>query len=85
MVLCMLAILGKKGEKMNLDIIKKDLEGKIGQSVRVQVNGMRNKTNVYLGVIEEVYPNIFTVLVDGETKSFSYVDVVTGEVNLEYL
>lgn len=46
---------------------------------------MRNKVNNYVGIITGVYPNIFTVLVDGENKSFAYVDVVTKEINIEYI
>ena len=32
-----------------------------------------------------MYPNLFTVLVNGEEKSFNYRDVITGEVKIKYL
>ena len=70
---------------MNLDNIKEEIKNNLNQAVCITVYGMRNKTNKYTGIISGVYPNIFTVLTDGENKSFSYVDVVTKEIEIEYL
>ena len=69
---------------MNIELIKNEIETKIGSSVRIKVNGLRNKTNIYFGKVISAYPNIFTVLVDGDNKSFSYADVITGEVEINY-
>ncbi len=70
---------------MNLDSVKEEIKNNLNQAVSITVYGMRNKTNNYTGIISGIYPNIFTVLVDGENKSFSYVDVVTKEIEIEYL
>ena len=70
---------------MNVDIIKNEIEKNIGGEVRIKVNGLRNKTNIYIGKLVSVYPNIFSVLVQGDNKSFSYADVITGEVEITYL
>ena len=32
-----------------------------------------------------LFLKLFTILTDGENKSFSYVDVVTKEIEIEYL
>lgn len=70
---------------MNTDSIKEEIKANLNQAVSITEYGMRNKVNNYVGYISGVYPNIFTVLVDGDNKSFSYVDVVTKEITIEYL
>ena len=70
---------------MNINIIKEEIKGKINRKVSISVFGLRNRVNRYEGVIYKVYPNIFTVLMDGEEKSFTYRDVITGEVKIKYL
>ena len=70
---------------MNINIIKEEIKGKINRKVSISVFGLRNRVNKYDGVIYKVYPNIFTVLIDGEEKSFTFRDVITGEVKIKYL
>ncbi len=70
---------------MNINIVKEDLAKKINRKVIVSVHGMRNRTSRFEGQIYKVYPNIFTVLVNGEEKSFTYRDIITGEVKIKYL
>lgn len=70
---------------MNIDMIKGEIEQNVGKKIKIKVNGMRNRTSTYVGTIYETYPYIFTVMVDGEQKSFSYADVITGEVEIHYL
>ena len=70
---------------MNINIIKEEIKGKINRKVSISVFGLRNRVNRYEGVIYKVYPNIFTVLIDGEEKSFTYRDVITGVVKIKYL
>jgi len=69
---------------MNIELIKNEIESKVGSNVRIKVNGLRNKTHIYVGRITATYPYIFTVLVENENKSFSYADVITGEVEINY-
>ena len=70
---------------MNLDNIKKDINNYLGKKVLVKVYGMRNKTDIFEGYITNAYPNIFTIDVDGENKSFRYADILTGEIHVKYL
>ena len=70
---------------MNIEVIKEDICRNVGKKVKVKVNGMRNKSNTYIGTVSSIYPFIFTVMVDGDAKSFSYAEVITGEVELNYL
>lgn len=70
---------------MNINIVKEEIKSKINRKVSISVFGLRNRVNRYEGVIYKVYPNIFTVLINGEEKSFTYRDVITGEVKIKYL
>ena len=69
---------------MNPNFVKDEIENNIGKKVRVEVYGMRNKTNYYDGIIYKTYPNIFTILNNGIEKSFSYRDVITKDIKLKY-
>ena len=63
--------------------IKREIKQNIGNRVKILYNGSRNKKEEYIGLIKEVYPNIFIVEVqNSEIKSFSYCDVLTNTVEI---
>ena len=74
--------------KVNNDI--KDIIEQItnlkGESVKMQINKGRKRVEKYEGIIESVYPSIFTVLVydpDGEKHySYSHAEVLCGDVKI---
>lgn len=70
---------------MNINLVKEEIKNNINRKVNISVYGLRNRINRYEGVIYKMYPNLFTVLVNGEEKSFNYRDVITGEVKIKYL
>ena len=70
---------------MNINIVKEKISKNINRKVSISVYGLRNRVNRYEGIIYKMYPNLFTVLVNGEEKSFNYRDVITGEVKIKYL
>lgn len=70
---------------MNLDTIKKEIQNNLNKVVEIKVFGSRNKVETIVGCISSVYPNIFTVLENGENKSFKYSDIITGEIKLKYM
>lgn len=70
---------------MNINNIKMELQNKLGKKVKVTVYGLRNKMNSYEGTIHKLYPNIFTILYNGEEKSFSYRDIITKDIAVKYL
>ena len=52
-----------------------------GLRVKLKVNRGRNKTELIEGIIENAYPNIFTVRkISGEIHSFGYADVISRNV-----
>ncbi len=70
---------------MNKDDIKKEIEHNVNKLVEIKVFGTRNKVETIVGNITNVYPNIFTVLKNGENHSFRYADIITGEIKLKYM
>ena len=70
---------------MNINLVKEEIKNNINRKVNIAVYGLRNRINRYEGVIYKMYPNLFTVLVNGEEKSFNYRDVITREVKIKYL
>lgn len=66
----------------NLDIAKKRVEMLRGTPVLLRVNEGRNRINCYHGIIEEVYPSVFTFRIDDidKVKTFSYNEVQTKNV-----
>ena len=67
--------------------VRSDIQRIIGSKVRLETNKGRHKSVVDRGVIECVYPSIFTVqLSDGPDPSrklsFSYTDVLTNAVEI---
>lgn len=60
----------------------------VGSRVVVKSNKGRQKFDVNQGVIKEVYPHIFMILLDGKREengrlvSFSYKDLLTKDVEL---
>lgn len=59
-----------------------------GSKVRVRSNLGRHKYDVTEGIISEIYPCIFLIKVRNELEdsfqmvSYSYTDVITGDVQL---
>lgn len=70
---------------MNINLVKKEVMKNINGRVEIEINGMRNKTEKIRGIIKETYPNIFTILINGEKRSFRYGDIITGEIKVKYL
>ena len=65
---------------LNLNKEKARIKSLLNKQVRLRVNVGRNKFEYYNGIIVEMYDSIFTVLVNGIIKSFSYSDLLTKNV-----
>jgi len=70
---------------MNIDIVKEKLNNNLNKKVIITVYGLRNKINRYEGVLYKTYPNIFSILENGQEKSFSYNDYITGDIKIKFL
>ena len=70
---------------MNINLVKEEISKRLNSKVIVSVYGMRNRVSRLEGILYKIYPNLFTILVNGEEKSFCYRDVITGDVKIKYL
>ena len=69
--------------------IRSDLEALMGTRMRLKANMGRSKIVEREGVLEETHPSLFVVKVDEKRDrtarvSYSYVDVLTGTVELTH-
>ena len=72
---------------VNIDDVIKRITMLKGESIKMQVNKGRKKIVKYTGVIENIYPSIFTVRLtdtDAATScmSYSYAEVLCGNVKI---
>ena len=73
---------------MSLDEVKQSILELKGKTVKMEINKGRKKISFYSGVIENVYPSLFTVRfsegdsLNIEKNSFSYFDVMCGDVKI---
>ncbi len=69
--------------------IRNDLEALTGTRMRLKANMGRSKILEREGILEQIHPSLFVVRVDEKRDrtarvSYSYVDVLTGTVELTH-
>ena len=69
---------------MNIYLTKKILKDNIGKNVSIKYNLGRNKYEEYEAIIKELYDYVFLVECDNIIKSFSYIDVITKVIRIDY-
>lgn len=73
--------------KRTLDAIRRNLDSHVGERVRVRSSEGRRRTLEKEGILEKTYPSIFVVKLDeadGRYVSWSYADVLTDAVEIEF-
>lgn len=70
---------------MNVSDIKEEIESLVNKQIMIKVSGSRSRNQMFKGVVNQVYPNIFTVIVDGNNMSFTYADVAIGDVMIYHM
>ena len=72
-------------EKSNINEVKKNIEGCVGQKVLLRGSLGRNKSFEKEGTLVNTYPNIFVVKMDDTQRNvtYSYTDVLTRTVEVE--
>ena len=72
---------------LTLEVIKNEIEKLKGKDVEMLVNQGRKKYVNFSATIEEIHRSVFVVrLKKSQTvdiKSYSYIDVLTGNVDIE--
>ena len=72
---------------MTVEKIRKELENHIGKEVVIRCNLGRNKVEKYNVVIKELYNYVFLVEMNNnfnEVKSFSYSDIITKTIKIDF-
>ena len=69
---------------MTISSVKKEMLEHIGDSVSIKYSLGRNKYEEYEAKIKELYDYVFLVDTDFGVKSFSYIDVITKVIRIDY-
>ena len=69
---------------MTISSVKKEMLEHIGDQVSIKYSLGRNKYEEYEAKIKELYDYVFLVDTDLGVKSFSYIDVVTKVIRIDY-
>lgn len=71
---------------MTVEVIKQELKRHVGDQVIINYNLGRNKYETYDVKIKELYDHIFLVESSRsqEVRSFSYSDVLTKTIKIDY-
>ena len=69
---------------MTISSIKKEMLEHIGDQVSIKYSLGRNKYEEYEAKIKELYDYVFLVDTDLGIKSFSYIDVITKVIRIDY-
>lgn len=69
---------------MTVSSVKKDLLDHLGEVVKIKYNLGRNKYEEYEAIVKELYDYVFLLENDYGTKSFSYIDVITKTIRIDY-
>ena len=69
---------------MTISSVKKDLLEHIGDRISIKYNLGRNKYEEYEAKIKELYDYVFLVDTDYGIKSFTYIDVITRVIKIDY-
>lgn len=69
---------------MTISSVKKELLDHIGDIVKLKYSLGRNKYEEYEAMIKELYDYVFLVDTNQGVKSFSYIDVITKVIKIDY-
>ena len=69
---------------MTISKVKGELLEHLGDVVFIKYSLGRNKYEEYEAIIKELYDYVFIVECDNIVKSFSYIDVITKVIKIDY-
>ncbi len=73
----------------NIVNIRQELSEQVGKEVKLTAYESRNRVVEHTGVLSNTYPSIFVIDLDSQRDSvdrvsYSYIDVLTGSVELKF-
>ena len=69
---------------MTISSVKKEMLDHIGDTISIKYNLGRNKYEEYEAIIKELYDYVFLVDTNYGVKSFTYIDVITKVIRIDY-
>ena len=69
---------------MTISSVKKEMLEHLGDQVSIKYSLGRNKYEEYEAKIKELYDYVFLVDTDLGVKSFSYIDIITKVIRIDY-
>ena len=69
---------------MNTETVKKKLNDYIGKEATIKYSLGRNKYETYNVIIKELYDKVFVVEENKNRLSFSYSDVITKTIKINF-
>ena len=69
---------------MTISSVKREMLEHLGDQVSIKYSLGRNKYEEYEAIIKELYDYVFLVECDNVIKSFSYIDVITKVIRIDY-
>lgn len=75
-------------DQADFNKVRASVKQQCGSEVVIHLDRGRNKVDVQKGVIQEAYPNVFTILtrasddVPEQLLSFNYTDIITKEIRM---
>lgn len=69
---------------MTISSVKREMLEHLGDQVSIKYSLGRNKYEEYEAKIKELYDYVFLVDTDLGVKSFSYIDVITKVIRIDY-
>ncbi|HBR02789.1 MAG TPA: Veg protein [Ruminiclostridium sp.] len=77
-------------DRKSLSQIRKQLECLVGKRVELRANKGRKKISVKVGIVDNVYPSVFTVRLENEYNSvrkvsYNYTDILTHTVEVRLM
>jgi len=68
---------------MDLQTIKGQLKELQGKPVEMSINRGRKKIDNVTATITDLYPSVFTIVTNGLLQTFSYFDIMCGNVKIK--
>lgn len=68
--------------------IRQELSGQVGNKVKLTAYESRNRVIEHTGVLSNTYPSVFIIDLGNQDSvdrvSYSYIDILTGSVELQF-
>lgn len=69
-----------KRNHLDLETVKNKMKELKGKPVELSINRGRKKIDIVSATIKDIYPSVFTITTNGSLQTFSYFDIMCGNV-----